>query len=109
MKKFSSFLYNDSPVVTENPASASGRFSSQDEGTEIKVDKDLNSNVEVVTFNIQVSRHLLTQLENCDSTISDNFTLELDSLRGIKAGTVVLFDVSQHSLRPHQYRLRMEY
>ena len=108
MKKFSSFLYNDSPVVTENPASASGRFSSQDEGTEIKVDKDLNSNVEVVTFNIQVSRHLLTQLENCDSTISDNFTLELDSLRGIKAGCF-LFDVSQHSLRPHQYRLRMEY
>ena len=108
MKKFSSFLYNDSPVVTENPASASGRFSSQDEGTEIKVDNDLNSNVEVVTFNIQVSRHLLTQLENCDSTISDNFTSELDSLRGIKAGCF-LFDVSQHSSRPPQYRLRMEY
>merc|ERR1711874_668393 len=68
LKKFSSFLYNDSPVVTENPASASGRFSSQDEGTEIKV-----------------SRHLLTQLENCDSTISDNFTSEVDFLRGIKA------------------------
>ena len=83
MKKFSSFLYNDSPIVEY---SASGSCSTQDEGTELKVDNDFNSKVEVFTFNNQVSRHLPTQLENCDSTISDNFTSEWNSLRGIKGG-----------------------
>ena len=75
MKKFSSFLYNDSPIDKEYSGS-----STQDEGTELKVDNDLNCKGEVVTFNNQVSRHLPTQLENC------NFTSELESLGGIKAG-----------------------
>ena len=62
MKKFSSFLYNDSPIDKEYSGS-----STQDEGTELKVDNDLNCKVEVVTFNNQVSRHLPTQLENCNA------------------------------------------